>query len=67
MISSLEFILFSPGALFDIEFDRSEKTPIKAIKNVLIFGDNASFVLRFCYGFNYYTGGKKFNAVSLAD
>ena len=58
MISLLELILFSPGALLEIEMDRSENTPIKAIRNVLISGNNASFVLRFCYGFNNYTGGE---------
>jgi hypothetical protein len=58
MISSLEVMFISLDALLDIEIDRSEKTPIKAIRNVLIFGNNASFVLRFCYGFNNYTGGK---------
>jgi hypothetical protein len=58
MISSLEVIFLSPGALLDKEIDRSEKTPIKAIKNVLIFGKNASFVLRFSMGFNFHTGEK---------
>ena len=58
MILLPEFILFPPGALLEMEIDRSEKTPIKAIRNVLIFGKNASFVPRFCQGFNNYTGGK---------
>ena len=49
MISLLEVMFLSLGALLDIEIDRSENTTIKAIRNVLIFGNNASFVLRFYY------------------
>lgn len=66
MISLLEFVLLLPGALLDIEIDRSEKTPIKAIKNVLIFGKNASFVLRFCYWFQFVYQRKKSNLFVLA-
>jgi hypothetical protein len=58
MISSLEVMFISLDALLDIEIDRSEKTPIKAIRNVLIFGKNASFVLKYFFGVNLHTIGK---------
>ena len=61
MISLLEFISFSPGALLEIEFDRKEKIPIKASKNIFIFGNNASFVLRYCYKFQFPYRRKKAN------
>ena len=60
MISLLEVIFFSPGALFDGKIDRKKKTAKKAIKNILIFGKNASFVHRFRYEFQYPYHGKIF-------
>jgi hypothetical protein len=45
-----------------MEFDRKEKTPIKASKNIFIFGNNASFVLRYCYWFQFPYRRKKANS-----
>jgi hypothetical protein len=58
MISWFEFVYLSPGALLDIEFDRRVKTPIKTVIKVLISGNNASFVLRYCFWFNFHAGEK---------
>jgi hypothetical protein len=47
-----------------MEFERRVKTPIKASKSIFISGNNASFVLRYFFRFNFHAGGKNLTKVN---